>query len=69
MEFERVKAKRKSLNPFFSSGGPKDAGQPRKKEEVLEGRRQRAYYAGLEVEVRGRKSKRAKPYLFGERRM
>ena len=31
IEFERVKPKGNSLNPFFLSGGPKDAGQPGKK--------------------------------------
>ena len=28
---ERGEAKRKGLDPFFLSGGPKDAGQPGKK--------------------------------------
>ena len=51
VEFERVKAKGKSLNPFFSSGGLEDAGQPGKKEEVggvLGGRRKELIMHGRE---------------------
>ena len=67
VEFGRVKAKGKGLNPFFSSGGPKDAGQPGKKKEVggvSGGRRQRAYYACLEVEVWEKRARRRSPGLL-----
>ena len=37
VEFGRVKAKGKGLNPFFLSGGPKDAGQPGKKRRSWRG--------------------------------
>ena len=56
MELERVRAKGRSLNLFFLSGGPKDAGQPGKKEEAWRGLgrqgRERARYACMRVEER-----------------
>ena len=37
MQPKRGRAKGKGLNPFFLSGGPKDAGQTGKKREVWRG--------------------------------
>ena len=64
MELERARAKGKRSQPVFFLGRPERCRATRKKKRfggVSRGRWWRAHYACLEVEVREKRSKRAKP--------